>query len=134
MESTPSWLYHMRLYYQVDIALDTSPFNGCTTSFETLMMGTPIVTLKGDWFGGRMTASVLTALGRPEWIASSAADYTRIVVELASDTVRLRNSKRTLQAEVLDSPLCDGALLSRALEDAFRRMIADHNVSLSNNA
>ena len=59
-------------YSQIDIALDTTPFADGTTSFDALWMGVPLVTLAGERSSSRGGASILTSLGRPEWIACSS--------------------------------------------------------------
>ncbi|WPL21249.1 O-linked N-acetylglucosamine transferase family protein [Thiorhodovibrio frisius] len=64
---TPSWSEHMSPYNQIDIALDTIPFNSASTACDALWMGTPLVTLLGDQLAGRQAASILTGLGCPEW-------------------------------------------------------------------
>ncbi len=113
---------HMLLYNGIDIALDTIPFNSGTTAFDALWMGVPLVTLDGTWIGGRMAGSVLRALGRREWIASSAAEFAGIVRRLAADGEELQATRRGLRQEMAQSVLCDGAGLSKALKDAFEGM------------
>ncbi len=123
----PDWNAHMALYNLIDIALDSFPLNSGTTGFDALFMGTPLVAMRGDWMGGRMSSAMLTALGHPEWIAETPEGYVEIVRGLAADLPRLRAFKRNLRAEMLGSPLCDGKSLAAALEDAFSRMVAAHN-------
>ena len=60
---------HLSLYDSIDIALDTFPFTGATTTFEALWMGTPVVTLQQDNMAGRWSAAMLGALGLESWIA-----------------------------------------------------------------
>ena len=110
---------HMSLYNEIDIALDTVPFNSGTTAFDALWMGVPLVTVEGNWIGGRMGGSVLRALGRPEWIAPDAEGFVRVVGELAAHRNRLCDLRRGLREEMAASPLCDAPGLARALEEAF---------------
>lgn len=114
---------HMLLYNQIDIALDTVPFNSGTTGFDALWMGVPLVTLAGDWIGGRIASGVLDALGRPEWIAQNSAEFSAILRTLSDRLPRgpaLRNRMRLNQrAQMAAGPLCDAASLTRAVEDAF---------------
>ncbi len=79
----PDTASHLAQYAQMDIALDTFPYTGTTTTCEALWMGRPVVTLCGDRHAARVGASLLTAVGHPEWIAQSADDYVRIAAELA---------------------------------------------------
>ncbi len=76
---------HLAAYGQVDVALDPTPYNGTTTTCEALWMGVPVVALAGDRHAARVGASLLTAIGHPEWIAHSAGDYIRIAAALAVD-------------------------------------------------
>ena len=120
---TPGWREHMELYNRVDIALDTLPLNSGTTGFDALFMATPLVAMRGNWMGARMSSAMLKALGHPEWVAETAGDYVRIVELLASDRRRLASYKQTLRDDMLLSPLCDGQGVARDLEAAFAQMI-----------
>jgi len=122
----PGHGHHMRMYHQLDIALDTVPFNGGTTSFDALWMGVPTVTVEGQTEGARITGAALNALGRPEWIARDAAEFAGIVAGIArtcaddSDSrVAMRNDLRETMAA---SPLSDSVTLTHALEGAFEQM------------
>ncbi|MBN9527157.1 MAG: tetratricopeptide repeat protein [Alphaproteobacteria bacterium] len=118
-----SWAEHMSVYDTVDIALDTLPFNSGTTAFDALWMGVPLVALKGDWMGARMTASMLHALDRPGWVAEDKGDYVAKIVALAED-VDLRHQVRIGQRSAMrDGMLCDATGLARAMEKAFMAMI-----------
>lgn len=118
------WRDHMEQYNKIDIALDTFPLNSCTTGFDALLMGTPLVALEGTWMGGRMSTTILKALGRPEWCARNADDYVALIQRMAADKAALRRHKTTLRQEVLTSELCDGVSMARALDAAFQEMVA----------
>ncbi len=112
----------MSLYHRLDNALDTIPLNSETTAFDALWMGVPVVAGEGDWYGARMTSTLLKALGKPEWVAADEDEFMAKVVSLAGDTEgrkTLRNKQRALMA---NSPLCDTAELTRTLESAFEAM------------
>ena len=113
---------HMGLYNQIDIALDTLPFNSGTTAFDALWMGVPLVTLEGHWNGGRIAAGLLRALGRPEWIASDTERFVAVVKELARDGTRLRTLRQTQRERMLASELADAARLTWEMEAAFEGM------------
>lgn len=117
----PTRASHLGMVAGMDIALDPFPFNGCTTSFEALWMGIPVVTLAGRRFLGRMGTSFLTHLGLPELVASSPDDYVRIAAGLAADLPRLERLRQGLRERILASPLCDGPAYARSIEVAFRQ-------------
>jgi predicted O-linked N-acetylglucosamine transferase (SPINDLY family) len=120
---TDAWTSHMALYDRLDVALDpVGGVGGGTTTCDTLWMGVPVITFAGQSMAQRMTASMLDAIGQPEWIAESEDDYVNKVVELARD-VELRRSLRFRQREKMrNSPLCDAPGLARSLEDAYEAM------------
>ncbi len=109
---------HMLLYNQLDIALDTLPFNSGTTAFDALWMGVPLVALEGTWIGGRMGASILRSLGRPEWIASHPTQLAGIIEKIAKNPP----PRHDLRDQMAASPLCDAAALATALAEAFESM------------
>jgi len=111
---------HLGLYGQVDITLDTFPYTGATTTCESLWMGVPVVTLRGDTYVGRLSASLLTQLGRPDWIAESAQAYRSIAVTLARDPDQLAGIRRELRERMSDSPICDATVATRELERLYR--------------
>ena len=112
---------YMATYGQIDIALDTSPFAGGTTSFDALWMGLPLVTLAGERSSSRGGASILTSLGRPDWIARSPEQYIAIAQHLASDPQALATIRSSQRAELRASPLMDNAGFTRELEALYRQ-------------
>jgi predicted O-linked N-acetylglucosamine transferase (SPINDLY family) len=117
------WQTHMAFYDRLDIALDpVGAIGGGTTTCDALWMGAPIITLPGPTKGQRMTASMLHAIGHPEWIAADEDEYIEKIVTLAND-VELRRTLRFSQREQMrNSPLCDAIGLTTALEDAYAAM------------
>ncbi|NNE06227.1 MAG: tetratricopeptide repeat protein [Xanthomonadales bacterium] len=112
-------------YADIDIALDTLPYCGGTTSCDALWMGVPVVSLAGEHFYQRMGASILSAIHREAWCAGSEDEYIEIAARLAGDLDALARVRANLRAEMRSSPLCDGAGLARELERAYRMMIED---------
>lgn len=113
---------HLALYARVDIALDTFPYNGTTTTCEALWMGVPVVTLAGHAHAGRVGVSLLTAAGLTELIASNKDDYVARAASLANDVNRLSGLREELRARLHASCLCDARGFTRKLEDAYRAM------------
>jgi predicted O-linked N-acetylglucosamine transferase (SPINDLY family) len=106
----------------VDIALDPFPFNGCTTTYEALWMGLPVITLAGDRFLSRMGASFLTRVGLADLIATDADSYVARAAALAGDSARLVALRQSLRPTVAASKLCDRAAYARSVEAAYRDM------------
>lgn len=106
----------------VDLALDPFPYNGGTTSIETLLMGVPLVTLAGDHSIARGGVSLLSNLGLTELIAATPQDYVAIVRRLAGDPARLAALRGSLRERMEASPLMDGARFAHNLETLYRQM------------
>jgi predicted O-linked N-acetylglucosamine transferase (SPINDLY family) len=115
---------HLRTLGRFDIALDTFPFNGGTTTCHTLWMAAPVIALAGNRHASRMGASILTSLGLSELIAQTPDDYVEIATKLAMDHARLRALRRSIRERVRSSPLMDAPRFARAMEQAFQKMWA----------
>ncbi len=110
---------YLALYNRVDIALDTWPCAGGTTTCDALWMGVPVITLAGERSFSRSGASVLTTVGVPELIAETGDDYCARAVALAHDLPRLALLRGTLRDRVRASPLVDAARFATAIEQAY---------------
>lgn len=111
-------------YGQVDIALDPTPYNGCSSTLQALWMGVPVVTKAGGQFASRMGASILQAAGLPQWVAESDEDYVRIVTDMARDRAALGALKQSLRQRLLVSPVCQIDAYTRDFEAAVQHMWA----------
>jgi protein O-GlcNAc transferase len=110
---------YLSAYTEVDLILDTFPFPGGTTTCEALWMGVPTLTLAGDTFVARQGASLLTAAGLEEWVATSKEEYIAKAIALANDKPKLTVLRAGLRQQVLDSPLFDAPRFARNFEDAL---------------
>ncbi|MDH3281058.1 MAG: tetratricopeptide repeat protein [Gammaproteobacteria bacterium] len=117
-----STIDHLSLYGRVDIALDTFPYNGTTTTCEALWMGVPVVALAGNRHAGRVGVSLLQSVGLAELIAGSVQDYDRIAVELGGDTERLIGYRSGLRNRMRNAPLLDAAGFARDMESVYREV------------
>ena len=113
---------HLAHYRLGDIALDPFPFCGATTTFQALWMGLPVVSLYGERFIGRMTASISHHAGLDDLAAAGPAEYIDAAQALAADLGRLGDLRKTLRDRVAGSALCDGAAYARNVEEAFFAM------------
>ncbi|MCM8738651.1 tetratricopeptide repeat protein [Azospirillum sp. A1-3] len=113
---------HLSQYGLIDIALDTFPYGGMTTTCEALWMGVPVITMAGDRTSARYGASVLNAVGLGELVADSPERFGEIAAELATNIDELEKLRSGLRTRMAASPLCDGIGFARAVEDAYRDM------------
>ena len=118
----PNPVSHLKAYNEVDIALDTFPYHGTTTTCEAMWMGVPVVTLAGSSHVSRVGVSLLSSVGLPEMIAQTPQQYVEIAVGLARDLPRLADLRLTLRPRMRASPLMDAPRFARDIEAAYRQM------------
>jgi protein O-GlcNAc transferase len=111
---------HMATYNQVDIALDTFPYNGTTTTCEALWMGVPVISLAGQVHAARVGVSLLTQVGLADLAAPDEESYIATAVRLSQDQGGLAAIRWRLRSAMRNSTLCDAVGFTRALEQAFR--------------
>lgn len=119
---TASYKEHLAMYNDIDIALDTFPYNGTTTTCEALWMGVPVVTLAGDRHASRVGMSLLSNIGIPELIAETGDAYVEIATDLARNTGKLRFLRAELRSMLTRSPLSDTERFTKHLEQLYREM------------
>ena len=115
----PQRIDHLAAYQRVDIALDTFPYRGVTTSGEALWMGVPVITLRGDRFLSRTAESIARNAGLADWIAADEEDYVVKAVFHATHLVQLAALRASLRQQVLASPLFDAPRFARHFEAAL---------------
>jgi protein O-GlcNAc transferase len=113
---------HLSVYGEIDIALDTFPYNGTTTTCEALWMGVPVVTVTGKRHAGRVGASILSRVGLSDLVAESTDAYLEIVETLARDMNRLTRIRSSLRNTMQLSSLCDGVGFAASVENEYRRI------------
>ena len=121
MGETPTAAEHMGLYSRVDIALDTFPYNGTTTTLEAMWMGVPVVTVGGEAHVSRVGVSLLKNAGLDDLVGADADGYVRAAVGLAGDAGR-RAALRGSLRETVRERLCDFGSFVPGLESAYREM------------
>ncbi len=123
---------HLTAYNRVDVALDTFPYNGTTTTCEALWMGVPVVSLIGDRHAARVGLSLLTAIGHADWAAENENAYIENAVTLAQDRALRSQLRESLRDEVAGSILCDHAGQAARFETALRQIWAEWCSASSN--
>ncbi len=118
----PSVAGHLGAYRQVDIALDSFPYHGTTTTCEALWMGAPVVTLAGGTHVSRVGVSLLNAMELPELVASSEDEYLAIAAHLAEDEPRRVSLREGMRARMQASPLMNPGAFAASMDEAFLRM------------
>lgn len=119
---TSSRAEHLALYGRMDIALDTFPYNGTTTTCEALWMGVPVITLSGKHHAGRVGLSLLTALKLEELVAHRPAEYVACASTLANVRRKLTHMRMTLRERMRTSSLCDMQGFARKVEKMYREI------------
>ena len=117
---SPSLEEHLASYNDVDIALDTFPYTGCTTTADALWMGVPVLTVAGESMVSRQAAAVLKGVGCEQWICSNEREMVEQALFLAKDHKRLQQLRLKQRHQFTQSDLLDHAGLAISLEDAFR--------------
>ena len=113
---------HLTAYAQIDIALDTYPYNGTTTTCEALWMGVPVISLVGECHASRVGLSILTRLGLEFFAASTPQEYVAKATALATNLPALTRIRRTMRARIAASGLCHAKGFARQIEAAYRKM------------
>lgn len=115
---------HLAWYNEIDIALDTYPYNGTATTCEALSMGVPVLTLAGTSHASRVGYSILHHCNLLQWVAFSPEEFIAKARYWAApaQTGMLRELKRNLRESFPRSNVCDGPGFTKRLEEAYRAM------------
>jgi protein O-GlcNAc transferase len=113
---------HLARYVQADLFLDTLNYNAHATASDALWAGVPVLTCAGSTFAGRVAASLLHAIGLPELVTESLADYEGLALKLAQDPPLLNSLKKKLLENRSNFPLFDTGRFTRHIEAAYTKM------------
>jgi protein O-GlcNAc transferase len=105
-----------------DLFLDTLPYNAGATASDALWAGLPVLTCMGDSFASRYAASMLFAIGLPELVTDTQAEYEALAIELATNPIKLKSIKGKLENNRLSTPLFKTALFTKHIEAAYTKM------------
>jgi predicted O-linked N-acetylglucosamine transferase (SPINDLY family) len=113
---------HLARQHVADLFLDTGPYNGGATTNDALWCGLPVLTCSGRNFPSRMGGSLLLAIGLPELVTHTLADYEARALELARQPDRMKAVRNTLAVNRSQAPLFDTDRFRRHLEAAYGEM------------
>jgi predicted O-linked N-acetylglucosamine transferase (SPINDLY family) len=113
---------HLARHRLADLFLDTLPYNAHATASDALWAGLPVLTCLGGSFAARVAGSLLTAVGLPELVTESLADYEALALKLAGDAALLGELRQKLDRHRQTHPLFDTARLCRHIEAAYTTM------------
>jgi protein O-GlcNAc transferase len=113
---------HLARHRLADLFLDTLPYNAHTTASDALWAGLPLVTCQGEYFPGRVAASLLHAIGVPELVTHNLEEYEALALRLATDSELLCSLRDKLQKNRGKYPLFDTDRLRRHIEAAYTNM------------
>jgi len=114
---------HFGMYSQIDVALDTFPYNGTTTTCEALWMGVPVITCSGQTHASRTGASILSCAGLGQLVAGSVQEYIEKTIHLTNDITTLRKLRRGLRGLLRSSVLCNADIFAGKVEKIFNEIV-----------
>jgi len=114
---------HLAYHSNIDLALDSFPYNGTTTTCEALIMGVPTLTLTGVTHAHRVGHSLLSSVGLSEWVATTTSEYIEKAVSFAQNWTQLAQLRSQLRQQVLNSSLCDAVTYTRQLETIYGELL-----------
>ena len=123
----------LKLYNNMDIALDPYPYNGGTISSECIYMNTPLITLAGNNYVSRVGVSLLSNLGLQKYIANNENEYIQKVIDLSNNEKELKLLHQTLRLKMLNSDLANTQTFTKNIENAFIDIVNKFNDEKSNN-
>jgi len=113
---------YMRLYNNVDIAFDTYPYNGTTSTCDALWMGAPVMSIVGEHHASRVGLSILTRVDLGSLAASRRSEFVARATALAQDPEALVDIRFSMRQSMAESTLCNAEAFTRGVEKAYRQM------------
>jgi len=126
LETKKNTYEHLDLYNKIDLALDTFPYPGVTTSFEAVLMGVPVLTMKGHNFNSRCGESININLQMENFIAKDKDEYFKKATSLRDKAEYLNKIRYTLRKKALTSPLFDGESFTKDFTEILKKVYEKH--------
>jgi predicted O-linked N-acetylglucosamine transferase (SPINDLY family) len=121
---------HLARHDLADLFLDTLPYNAHTTCSDALWAGLPVLTLMGHTFPGRVSSSLLSAMGLSELVTHTQEEYEALAIGLAKNPLKLSDIKWKLANNRLSAPLFNTPLFAKNLENAYIEMHGRYHAGL----
>lgn len=118
---------HLNLYKEIDLCLDTFPYNGVTTTFEALWMNIPVIVLKGDNFNSRCGSSIIKNSKQDFLIANNKNEYISKAIFLARNLIQLNSIRKDLYENILDTDLFNTVKFSKNFNDSLLKIVDPKN-------
>lgn len=128
LDFRPFSVHHLKTYHEIDIALDTFPYNGATTSCEALWMGVPVLSLVGNSSVSRMGVSILSTVGLESWLANSVDEYVSLAQHHSASLNDLAILRAGLRKQLMQSPLCDEQGFAIDFARCLQNMVKEKNL------
>jgi predicted O-linked N-acetylglucosamine transferase (SPINDLY family) len=125
---------HLLAYREIDVALDTAPFCGSTTTFEAVAMGVPVLTLESDRMVGNWSKSILKGVGLEQFVAKDPVDFIHIARGCDTGAIDLASIRKDLRARVNQSSMCDGRRRARQIERLLHAVWRRHQNAAANSS
>ncbi len=118
-----SLVEHLTLYQQVDMCLDTYPYQGATTTCEALWMGVPVLSLQGSTHVARVGQSLLSTIGLAEWAVETRETFIEKARFYANDLLSLEALRQSIRERLQHSPLMQAQAFTRDLEALYIQVV-----------
>ena len=125
---------HLARHKAADLFIDTYPYGAHTTCSDALWAGLPVATLVGETFASRVAGSILSAINMKELITYTEKEYENLIIDLATDSRKLKQIKIKLSKNKYTEPLFDTKLYTRNIESSYSKIYENHlnNLPLDN--
>ncbi len=117
---------HLARHKAADLFIDTYPYGAHTTCSDALWAGLPVATLVGETFASRVAGSILSAINMKELITYTEKEYENLIIDLATDSRKLKQIKIKLSKNKYTEPLFDTKLYTRNIESSYSKIYENH--------
>jgi len=117
---------HLRIYNQIDLALDPFPYHGTTTTCDALWMGVPVISLCGECHATRVGKTILSAIGMDDFIVHSKSEYVDKTVAICQNIQLLKAVRKQLRTVMQQSELMNASGLTQNIESVYKKMWSDN--------